>query len=464
MAEPLGSFVASSAALEAAHLPGVVSQRHTREEAIVVKTTLDEHCVNESVEEPLGDVLRDGASGCSHGDEKPLEKPLGEVLRDGAIVYSSVPDQSVRLDKTRFRFCEFFAGAAALTAAVDAVGVPVRCPDDLTDGGVNFLHLAELAPLRKELFSLLASGVQLSAHFAPPCATFSRARDRNDRTRLRSNACPQGFPRVADRTREANLVARHTLDLVEELAKKGAFVTLENPESSYLWNYLDFDAGVEFEDICLTACMFGAPYMKATRIRCWNWAPNSLRDKRCRLSQEVFSCGRSQQEGHRVLEFGGASTKEAAAYVPLLCEAWALDIRHHLENSTDRVAAVDLVARVSHGPVSRHVLRGPTEDSARAVRKTEDDRCTAGCRNPVDLEANCPDLWSTMSRVRTVLADAHASSSDLRGLAGCLGASPSREPPLESSLADVRRGLEVLFHVPRGVFEEHHPASTGGRS
>ena len=39
MAEPLGSFVTTRAALDAAHLPDVVRQRHTREEANEVETT-----------------------------------------------------------------------------------------------------------------------------------------------------------------------------------------------------------------------------------------------------------------------------------------------------------------------------------------------------------------------------------------------------------------------------------------
>ena len=67
---------------------------------------------------------------------------------------------------------------------------------------------------------------------------------------------------AAERTHEANLVARHTLDLIESLVRLGASVTLENPESSYLWLYLDFSDDLPFEDLTFTACMFGAPYIK----------------------------------------------------------------------------------------------------------------------------------------------------------------------------------------------------------
>ena len=52
------------------------------------------------------------------------------------------------------------------------------------------------------------------------------------------------------------MVARHTLNLAEWLAKKGAAVSMENPESSWLWKYLDFDADLEPVDVTISACFF----------------------------------------------------------------------------------------------------------------------------------------------------------------------------------------------------------------
>ena len=363
------------------------------------------------------------------------------------------------LEYLRYRFCEFFAGDAALTSAVVQAGVPASEPDDIATGGTDFQQKSEVNLLLAELHSLLASGMSILVHLAPPCSTFSRARDRSTATRLRSAEFPQGIPRHAARSREANLVARNALDLVESLASKGAAVSMENPESSYLWSYLDFAADLPFEDVLFTPCLFGAEYQKPTRLRCWNWFPSSLANKRCTLVNGTFTCGRSREQGHRVLEFGGGSTKDAAAYVPGLCKAWAHDVREHFLTNPDRMDALAAVRRVSSGPVARHVFRGPTDESQHEHRAAEDAQCTAGCRNPSDLRDGWPELWDTMSVVRGVLDQAREFSTDLRDLAGCCGSDPRRAPPLEATIRAVRRGLERTLAVPEGTFEGHHHAS-----
>ena len=81
-------------------------------------------------------------------------------------------------------FAEFFAGGGELTRAVRTQGVPTMPPDDLATGGVDFDDVDQVAALRKELRAAAASQ-HLVVHLAPQCATFSRARDRAARTRLR---------------------------------------------------------------------------------------------------------------------------------------------------------------------------------------------------------------------------------------------------------------------------------------
>ena len=121
------------------------------------------------------------------------------------------------------------AGDAALTSAVLQAGVPSSEPDDIATGGTYFQQKSDVTLLLAELHSLLASGVSLLVHLAPPCATFSRARDRSTATKLRSADFPQGIPRHAARTREANLVARNALDLVESLAANGGRSVVGKP-------------------------------------------------------------------------------------------------------------------------------------------------------------------------------------------------------------------------------------------
>ena len=363
------------------------------------------------------------------------------------------------LDTKRFLFCEFFAGEGALTSAVTAAGVPARSPEDLAGGGVDFSDKSAVDALRPEFEELSASGVKCVVHFAPPCSTFSRARDRSSWTRLRSGAFPGGMPKRTPHTHTANLVARNTLDLAEWLVRDlGMAVSIENPERSYLWLFLDFSDGLPFVDATFSACMFGTCSQKNTRLRCWNWSPTSLLGQRCSLKGDLFSCGRPRAEGHVVLEFGSASTADAAAYSPDLCRAWASDVRSHFETVTDTVVARDSVRLASSGVVRRHVLRGETDDSAKEVKAAEDLACTAGCRNPAALADSWPELWTTMALIREVLCRAWTFSPDLRGLSGCCGSAPSRPPPLEASILAIRHELERLFKVPTDTFDEHHVA------
>ena len=369
-------------------------------------------------------------------------------------------DMEAALDERRYRFCEFFAGQGPLTSAASAAGVPTRPPDDLALGGVDFESKEAVEGVRRELGELAASGVKLVVHFAPPCSTFSRARGRSARTKLRSDEFPQGLPRCSNETRTANLIARNTLDLVEWLARDvGAAVSVENPKTSFLWAYLDFAEDVPYSDILFSACMFGAPYQKHTRLRCWNWLPPSLEGHQCSLTASGFSCGRTSTEGHEVLEFGGRSTADAAAYVPGLCSAWARDIRAFFEETPDYFAAQQAIDVASSGRVRRHQFRGATDESAKEKQRQEDLECAAGCRNPASFVPACPQLSVTMDLVRSVLLRAWKISSDLRGLVGCCGESPTRQPPLEASLLAVRGELERVFGVPAGTFDWHHEAS-----
>ena len=77
-------------------------------------------------------------------------------------------EEAGRLEESRCRFCEFFAGDGNLTSAMARAGVATREPDDLASGGVDFQQKSEVDLIRAELLSLLASGVSLMVHFAPP--------------------------------------------------------------------------------------------------------------------------------------------------------------------------------------------------------------------------------------------------------------------------------------------------------
>ena len=130
--------------------------------------------------------------------------------------------------------------------------------------------------------------------------------------------------------------------------------------------------------------MFGAPFKKPTRLRCWNWYPDEL-NKVCSLKQGMFSCGKSAEAGHEVLEFGGRSTSTAASYWPGLTKEWASALRSRTVVADSSPQAWQEVTLANEGKVKRHTLRGNTELTPKEVRNEEDLVSTAGCRNPAKV-------------------------------------------------------------------------------
>ena len=107
-------------------------------------------------------------------------------------------------------------------------------------------------------------------HLAPPCSSFSRARDRSMKTKLRSSDYPGGLPELcadsAAIVSQANRIAENAWSLACFCGKElGAVTLVENPASSYLWPLVD-SMGTEgadrATDFCISCCMFGAPYQK----------------------------------------------------------------------------------------------------------------------------------------------------------------------------------------------------------
>ena len=362
------------------------------------------------------------------------------------------------LCSSSFRFLEFFSGEGGLTAAVARTGVPTDPANDHFSGGVDFSNVAEVNALKEYIQGLHASGIQVMLHVAPPCATFSRARDRSWKTRLRSKDRPQGLLGKGWQCKQANLIARHALDVVEfAVSECGAAASFENPLTSYMWAFLDFDEALDFTDVTFSPCMFGATYRKPTRLRCWGWRPDVL-DARCTTKDGKNACGR---ESHDVLEFGGSSTAQAAAYHEEVCRWWAMEIHDFFSGQPNQRDVREQATRHDHGRVLRHLLRGSELQSAAEKREQEDASSTAGMRNPAGLEHRWTDLWEVGSDLRKILVYVRKMMPDaFVNLAGCCGKTPARHPPTDENVAWLRRALETALSAPLGTFDYHNAAST----
>ena len=393
---------------------------------------------------PFKQVAGEGAERRESNAEKKEEN---EDIDDNAVIDHAL-------------FCEFFAGEGVLTAGVKLKGVPAATPEDVASGGLDFRHASTVDIIKTRLRNIVAEGTKVMLHLAPPCATFSRARDRSYKTRLRSKARPQGLLGKTWWTKEANVVATRARELAEWAAKElGCAVSMENPRSSYLWSFLQFDNEVPYEDYHFSPCRFGSDVMKPTKLRCWNWSPTSL-EATCTLKDDEFTCGRKRLEGHTVLEFGSRKTSEAATYAPGVVTAWAKEVRKYFKNKpSDETVARSAVLQVD-GRVHRHVLRGEDTKSAKEKREAEDLSCKAGMRNAGWFEHELPHLWRVMAVVAKVLLDMRSKISELRGLSACCGSAPSREPPTKEALKVVRAVLAEVMDVVPDEFEKHNAAST----
>ena len=70
-------------------------------------------------------------------------------------------------------FLEIFAGDATLSQAVKGRGVPTLHPDEVQNGGTDFLSTMEIEKLKSNCQGLLDGGRQLMIHLAPPCSTLA---------------------------------------------------------------------------------------------------------------------------------------------------------------------------------------------------------------------------------------------------------------------------------------------------
>ena len=132
-------------------------------------------------------------------------------------------------------FLEVFAGEGGLSSAVSRLGVPTLPPQDFETGGADLGAEGSFLDLLS-FWRAVFEGARATPvfHFATPCASFSVARDRNPRTRLRSRTHPWGLYPDDPVTRQGNLMATRTAQAVRALLELNGTGTIENPVGSYL--------------------------------------------------------------------------------------------------------------------------------------------------------------------------------------------------------------------------------------
>ena len=314
------------------------------------------HGQRERVHFDLGDLPKNG-----HFDLHSFELGRGQL---GPVSSSrcstggdSVLGRRIDVSCPPRSFLEIFSGTARLTRAIDEAGLRVLPDIEVAKG--NSFNL--LNPKTQSfIITLLEKGLVWCIHFGTPCTVWSRARRNIKNVR-----------RAHEKERAGVVLALFTARAIRVCLRLGIFFTLENPQSSRLWDFgpikdIFKHRGVFF--FTTHMCAWGSAYKKPTSIL-------TNLEQLCRLQAK---CNKGHKHvplrGIEAVYVDGKATSRnrtagAGAYPHLLCAAWArelraiapseawgapcredtLDLLHGLEAASLRVQRRD--QQPAHGPV-----------------------------------------------------------------------------------------------------------------
>ena len=178
-------------------------------------------------------------------------------------------------------YADLFSGTGGVGRAVARTGFVGRCWER-ADGRSG--DLGDPQTLSRFLRDV-KDGKVLGASLAPPCGSFSIARDRT--MKVRSRRCPWGYARLPPHERikvdEGNEALRITLQIVDALNSADVPWIWENPATSRMWlvpevrRHLQDPRSVR---IVADQCGFGARWRKRSAGHVFGQAPQDLRHER----------------------------------------------------------------------------------------------------------------------------------------------------------------------------------------
>ncbi len=266
----------------------------------------------------------------------------------------------LKRDSEDFIFVEIFAGSGNLSESVRNAGLSVHAIDSVSKrhSGVSSRTL----DLTKEndasiLLDIACHGHVASAHFAPPCGTSSKAREKPlppgmehiKSDPLRSDVEPLGLQGLtgldALRVGSANKLYALTVAVATILLIRGASISIENPSNSYFWKIVEFFlkqhkwmqiiwSSLIFTDF--QVCMYGGSRDKWTKLICSKGLYDDI-NKQCDKSHTHASWKPSMGKSGAVFPTSGE--KE---YPKKLCEAMASSLIRFLVQQGVRFPAEKL--------------------------------------------------------------------------------------------------------------------------
>ena len=225
-------------------------------------------------------------------------------------------------------FVEVFCGLARLSKAARDRGFSCAPIDHANKAsGIKVLHIDLYDQAGRSLLKGVLENPDVRwVHWAPPCGSFSRAREVRSQggpLPLRNLSFVTGFrylPRLSDRVRvkRANSLVELMTTWCRALSARGVCWSIENPSNSLIWAYPGLRELVQAAHVLhLDACMFGSRRKKATAIvsnRTW-FRRSGVK---CSGDHPHESWGKARSAGRTVW-----ATSLESAYTPELSRAWA---------------------------------------------------------------------------------------------------------------------------------------------
>ena len=192
--------------------------------------------------------------------------------------------------------------------------------------------------VRRAIIKDVKRGLILAVMMAPPCTSFSIARDRTKVIRSRTHPwgipADQLTPSELEKVQAGNACFEAAFELIFQFNKHNVPWILENPASSKCW-FLDPIRQLLEDPRCtlitLDFCVFGTPWKKPTSLLCFNLDSQDLQrlQRRCRGTSGI--CSRTQKPHWQLSgSFRGQNwTKIAQPYPRQLCRHIAYVLTAH---------------------------------------------------------------------------------------------------------------------------------------
>ena len=318
------------------------------------------HQLDSNVREPSESSKDPGGSHSNQvtmiGSHQPSSSSKGHGGNNENQKVSPFTEASSRPLK-RPLFVEVFAGCCQLSVSMQQAGfrsIPVDSPKNKHKPRCQvFLLDLNLESARRDLVQLLKDQHVAAVHVALPCGTGSRARERPIPQHLIKQGAPTprplrdaqhllGLPNLSDfdaiRVSLANQLAEFTVELIELAMLLGFFISIENPENSWMWGVLCHYIKIKNSKplsrfwnnmlaVNFANCAHGGERDKKTRFLCsHDWIQSMALQCPKNHEHKPFALRKTSQ-GWKF------DTAQEGEYPELLCQRYAECLQKHVHAS-----------------------------------------------------------------------------------------------------------------------------------